>query len=271
MHERGIEPDRTVRAEFDYENATISLPLADYELSDEEWHVINTAMGIAYSSCMRSRGFAYLELGPFVHDESRLYGLWNVDRARSYGFGLAGDGLSAGTAADENADENMVMDPRWQQAFGVCEGELHDVLSTFVPPADHASSTGRIGQEAYNLAVADPAWARARRRWWACLRSRGLEADRRDGRWGSTRPAAIYAEHGSVPSDPAIREELVRIAVIEAECNVASGTARTLADLEAGYQAVLIHGNEVSLTAEKEAGRRYLEAARAYIAAQPPT
>ena len=265
MGERSVEPDRTARALFDYENATIRQPLADYSLSDEDWHVINTANAALYESCMSRRGLRYFTIGPFVHDEDRTYGLWHVERARQFGFRLASD-PPVGQAAD---DESQVEDPGWQEGFALCQQEVSEVRSTFFPPDDvtQGSVVSRIAQRSYILASEHPDWKTARERWWACLEAKGLEADRTDGHWGSTQPRVLFDQYGPNPADSRIAEEMVRIATVEATCNEETGMARTLADLEAAYQVALIRGEEAALVAEKEASRQYLDAARAYIAA----
>lgn len=262
-----ILPDPSARAVLDYEAAQIWYPVDEFRLSDEDWNTVNRAVYLMSDDCMRARGFRAVPAAEYVSKGGRRYGLWDVDRARAYGFGLDREPALLGPEPDTS-------DPRWEQAYQQCLE-----VAAADPPAFYAArmeiadffdlASSRIEGEADGLARADPAWMAAMERYWACLERNGLQPNRETEIFGSRQHLDVSERLLAAPADPALLEESNRLAVIEATCNRDTQLARTLGDLEASYQAPLIRRNEAVLVIEREASRRVVEEARAYIAAHP--
>ncbi len=262
-----VVPDPSARAVLDYEAAQIWLPVDEFRISDENYNLINRAVYLMSDDCMRARGFRAVPATVYVSTGGRRYGLWDVDRARAHGFGLDREQALLGPEPD-------VFDPRWEEAYQRCLEE-----ADADPPVFYAAQTevadffqlmsSRVEAEASSLARADPAWTAAMKRYWACLESHGLKPNRHHEIFGSRQDLDLSDRLHAAPADPALLEELTRVAVIEATCNRDTQLAQTLGDLEAGYQAPLIRRNEAALVAERETSRRVVDEARAYIATHP--
>ena len=100
-----------------------------------------------------------------------------------------------------------------------------------------------------------------RKRWWKCLEENGLEAEKNGESWISKQGRAILESS----MDSQISEDAIRVAVIEATCNVQSELTQTLANLEANYQTPLIEKNQAALNKEKERNNSFQKFARDYI------
>lgn len=262
-----VEPDRSARVVLDYEAARIRYPIDEFRISYEDYNTIDRAVYLMSDDCMRVRGFWAIPAVEYVSKGDRRHGLWDVDRARAYGFGLDREQTVLGPEPD-------IFDPRWEEAYQQCLE-----VTGADPPAFYAARMGvgdpsllvstRVEGEASELARADPAWTVAMERYWACLERNGLQPNRETEIFTSRQRLDLSERLRAAPADPALLEESNRLAVMQATCNRDSQLAQTLGDLEASYQAPLIRRNEAVLVTEREASRRVVEEARAYIASRP--
>ena len=262
-----VVPDRSARAVLDYEAARIRYPIDEFRITNEDHNTIDRAVSLMSDDCMQVRGLRAIPAVEYRSKGDRRYGLWDVDRARAHGFDLDQEEVLLGPEPDTS-------DPQWEEAYQQCLEE-----SAADPPAFYAALlkvddpsllvSTRVEGEASGLARADPAWMAAMERYWACLERNGLQSNRNDEIFGARQEQEVRALLRAAPTDPALLEELNRLAVIEATCNRDTQLTQTLGDLEASYQAPLIRRNEAVLVAELEANRRVVEEARAYVAAHP--
>lgn len=84
------EQDLTAHATLDYTNTQVILPVSEYEISNKDWRLITRARERVFSACMRKLGVddsadvAAIDAAPVNQD--RLFGVWNVEDAKKYGF-----------------------------------------------------------------------------------------------------------------------------------------------------------------------------------------
>lgn len=262
------EKDTSARAILDEKSGQIILPLTEYDpLADwRQKAILDQVQRAGTAACMRVRGMAYSAASVSESADSqvgdRQYGLWDVERARKYGYETGPDPVedavqadrAAGGAAWEHAEEDCLSHlPAEVRRLYPSDKELNDSL---VP---------RLRTDAYNAASDDPGWATAREKWWSCLRAAGLDPDPSADKWIS-RQGETALSHVSAEGKILDQEEAIRVAHSEARCNAETGLARTLGNLEAAYQAPLVAKNQAALNRVKTANQKRLSAARAYLA-----
>lgn len=181
---------------------------------------------------------------------------------RLYGYGAAPSAAAAALTADQSAGGQG-----WEKAYQSCTASLNPDVAGFIPTNEEQTESivPRLKTDAYNSASADPAWQKAREKWWGCLRDQGLTPRTGSGDWSSQQGADILAAYGADGSSPD-KENEIRVAFTEAQCNVKTRLAQTLGDLEASYQQPLIEANEAALSELKSQNQKRLAAAREYIA-----
>ena len=118
----------------------------------------------------------------------------------------------------------------------------------------------RISGEAYQRAQGDPEWKKARSDWWDCQREKGLTPRTGDGEWSSQETANLNAD------DPKVLDEVIRLAIIEAQCSEKVRLAQRLGDVEASYQGPLIEKNQALLNELKADRDAKIAKAREIIA-----
>ena len=213
--------------------------------------------------CMEDLGFKYTAglidepIDSFPGD--RTYGLWDIDRAKKYAWATA-PSLADSTTSRE-AGEGAAP---WEAALKKCQEVVANTYGERMGPSQgdqQNSIANRILSEAYNAAFADPAWSLIRKKWWDCLEDNDLEPEKNGESWISKQGRAILESN----TDSQVSEEGIRVAVVEATCNMQTEMTQKLADLEASYQSPLIVKNQAALNAEKERNSGFLKFARDYI------
>lgn len=259
-----VDRDVSVRALIDTETGAIVLPLDAYDLyqarvGSETWRVQKQGYEVSAAACMRDVGFVYR--GPQALDElfhqsqeDRVFGPWNVEKARVYGPSRLPDPVQK--IQDEDA---AVGGQPWSDAFAKCQGNAApEVLAVMPTPESEGDEGAQLVQEikvnALEAAHSDPDWKQAKGEWDACVKERGLTPRRGD---------AIQTEQ-LLHSEG---EALIGVAVDEAECSQRVNLTQRLADVVAGYQQALIAENQAALNdVKRDIGSR-LDTVEKYVQA----
>jgi hypothetical protein len=216
---------------------------------------------------MVAKGDVYRAAGltadPVTNVGDRQYGLWDVDVVKKYGYFPPSSPISK--AIDEDAAAGG---SSWKADFDYCNDHMPAVLSDLFPDNNETTTSivPRLKTEAFNSASADPGWQKAREKWWTCLRQKGLDPQTGADQWNTKQAEQIIDSLGQNGGD-ANPEQLIQIAYTEARCNVDTGMAQTLANLEAAYQKPLIDENQVALNKVKARKQQRLTSAQLYISA----
>ncbi|MDO5750454.1 MAG: hypothetical protein Q4P78_04520 [Rothia sp. (in: high G+C Gram-positive bacteria)] len=260
------ERDVNTRAILDYESNQIIYPLDEYYFSLREEDVMLEAYSVLRVSCLREKGYPDLKQQPIPQRMYNTYGAWSPDYAKKYGYGQ--------NKSQESSD--------WDKSYSVIPSSVaaecrkeHRADFDRLDSTSHDNEDGRfvakLRSEAYNNAQKTPEWRQAREKWWACLSDKGLTPNKQDGKWGTQeldnlRSRTTNQDGSQADMSQEDKTEEIRIATIAAECNVSTGMAQTLADVEASYQMPLIRKNQVKLNEIKERKGKSLEFARTIIA-----
>lgn len=254
--------DQLGRAKLNRVASTITMPLDEYDISDAGYATISQARELAFSNCMAKLGVKDAGSATASLSEDRVYGLWNVERAKLYGFGLVPVSQTA-SPSNEPAGLYRELDPEWVKARTSCMQSLASELDTFTPPdelTNHPASF-EVRMDAASLAAKDPQWKIHRDEWRQCLTDAGLIPPTAEEEWSSQQ-----ARDRSRDETPSAKEEEIRIAVKEATCNEETAITQHLGDLEAGYQVGLIKTKQAALNEQKSNNQDYVANAEAYLA-----
>ncbi|MDO5634600.1 MAG: hypothetical protein Q4G34_06990 [Micrococcus sp.] len=260
-----VQPDTSARAQLDRDTVQVVLPLDQYEVSDADEQLVNNAVQTSLRACLNARGVN--GLAPSAHSapsEDRPYGLWNIERAAQFGYGFPEPEATAEPPL--GGEWSSSTDEAFNEAYTACDGELASSLDAMSPPSSDASTVRRLRETAYTHAYQDQRWKDARAEWQACLTQHGLQARDDDSAWSSQQGLDVLTMIDPVAPDPGMKHEEIRVATIEATCNEQTQLTQRLGDIEAGYQAALIKGQEATLAEEKQQNQAYVDAARAYLA-----
>ena len=235
--------DTSLKAQLDFENNYITLPLDEYDMSDQAQDITGRASLLIRKECYAKKGYDFeiLENG-FVSGDASQYGSWNVKHAANH-F----------TSSKVREEQYRIYDSIPEDVRASCREEHREELNALkFDEADEEKyrPVRRISGEAYQRAQGDPEWKKARSDWWDCQREKGLTPRTGDGEWTSKETANLNAD------DPKVLEEVIRLATIEAQCSEKVRLAQRLGDLEASYQGPLIEKNQAllnNLKAERDA------------------
>ncbi|MBT2533957.1 hypothetical protein J7E83_17870 [Arthrobacter sp. ISL-48] len=255
-----VKPDESARAKIDQSNSTIVMPLDDYDISNMGYATISLAREVAIGKCMAKHAFVTTRSPQLSVAEDRDYGLWNVERAGRYGYGMI----------QENRDTQSTdtKGEAWETARSQCLSDTSSEVAGFTPPDPlmTRSATNEVRAEAQHNAQKDPKWSEYREDWWQCLKDVGLLPRTGDSDWASQQAIDILTRIDPKNPSPADKEEEIRTALKEAKCNQSTQLTQRLGDLEAGYQATLIKAKQAPLNEEKTKNQAYVENAKKYLA-----
>ena len=242
--------DTSFKAQLDFENNYITLPLDEYDMSDQAKDITVRASLLIRKECYAKKGYDFeiLENGWVSHGASQ-YGSWNVKHAANH-F----------TSIKVRKEQSRIYESIPEDVKASCREEHREELNALKFDEEKYRPVGRISGEAYMRAQGDPEWKKARSDWWDCQREKGLTPRTGDGEWTSQETANLNAD------DPKVLEEKIRLATIEAECNQKAGMAQRLGDIEASYQGPLIEKNQAKLNQLKEEKEKRVAKAREIIA-----
>jgi len=264
-----VAPNPAARAVFDERTGEIRFPIDDYSListlADDD--LFTTAFNIDLGRCMRAKGFIFRadqvpKPSAEDHTADRRYGLWDVEEAKRLGLSVPNPPFS-----QVFEDDHVAGGEKWEAAVENCQANPSpDFAGVFPTNKELAGDTlpNRIANDASTWAREQPEWNAAREAWWACLRKDGLTPETSSQSWSVSESKAIpRGEDGvALPDNP----QSIRIAYSQARCNVETGMARTLGNLEASYQAALIAKNQAALNVLKTEKTERLKRARDFIA-----
>ena len=206
------------KAKIDYPNNLITLPLDEYDYDDASRAVISEATARIMQVCYVAKG--YSDAVPVFSDDphNNIYGAWNVEYAKKYGYFNAEKAREVAQKA-----EKIPADVRKE-----CRKEKANQLKEVEYENDNDSFAYRLRQEAYASAKSNPEWNKVRSEWWSCLESNGLTPRKGDQEWSSQEAFNIGV---SSKSEEEKTQESIRLATIEAECNQKVGMAQRLGDM----------------------------------------
>jgi len=264
-----VAPDPAARAVFDERTGEIRFPIDDYSLvgTRADRKLFATALNIDLGRCMRAKGFVFrADQVPKTNTEDRSadrrYGLWDVEEAKRFGLSAPNPPFSQVSQEDHAAGG-----AKWEAAIEDCEANPSpDFAGVYPTNKEFAGDTlpNRIASDASNWAREQSEWNAAREAWWTCLRKDGLTPETSSQSWGVSESNAILRSEDGVPLPD--NPQSIRIAYSEARCNVETGMAQTLGNLEASYQAALIAKNQAALNVLKTEKAERLKRARDFIA-----
>ena len=248
--------DTSLKAQLDFENNYITLPLDEYDMSDQAEDITGRAYLLILKECYAKKGYDFeiLENG-WVSGNASQYGSWNVKHAANH--------FTSSKVRDE---QERIYESIPEDVRASCREEHREELDMLYFDEDDEKKyrpVGRIRGEAYQRAQGDPEWKKARSEWWTCLRERGLTPREGESDWMSEESAHFMA---SSQGNEETKPEEIRLATIEAECNQKVGMAQRLGDLEASYQGPLIEKNQAKLNQLKAEKEKRVAKARESIA-----
>ena len=264
-----LERDESVHAIFDAEQDIVKMPLDDY-LYYERTNYEYTAFQIAMKQCFAEHGQNYTDPDQAPQSESaprgdpgRMYGPWNVEYAKKYGFQKrdpnAKAPISVTPGASLSPEERLIIE---------CEDKARETLDAAVPegkrPENDVQSTySRISTEAVNAVYGSKLHRELEEKWKQCVSNRGLTPIKA-GAVAEESPLAEQQSKNDGINEPASEEE-IRIATIQAECNQQVGMSQQLYDLEAQYQMPLIRKYQSQLEQDRKAERERDEKFKQYV------
>ena len=245
--------DTSFKAQLDFENNYITLPLDEYDMSDQAKDITVRASLLIRKECYAKKGYDFeiLENG-WVSRGASQYGSWNVKHAANH-F----------TSIKVRKEQSRIYDSIPEDVRASCREEHREELNALKFDEEKYRPVGRISGEAYQRAQGDPEWKKARSDWWDCQREKGLTPRTGDGEWTSKEAARMASLNSD---DPKVLEEEIRLATIEAQCSEKVRLAQRLGDLEASYQGPLIEKNQALLNELKAYRDAKIAKAREIIA-----
>lgn len=224
-----LEPYTHVRANLDFETGTVTLPLQAIEMNSPEVGELRVlATRALVDSCLADNGLpTYAWPNRTPEGDDRLYGIWSVSWAASFGYDLP-------QSADK--DDLPPISAEQEACFSAGRAEMEDKLKAI----DAVNFDDDVRRAAYAATLASPEGKVALSLAQECMRDRGLSLDSESG----FPKLDTSSEYGG--------EANIRIAVIEATCNVETGAVQALYDLTAQYQTALIDRNEAAAVALAE-------------------
>ena len=265
-----LERDESVHAVFDAEQDIVKMPLDDYLYYELGTHYEYTAIQIAMKQCYAEHGQTYTDPDQAPQSESaprgdlgRMYGPWNVEYAKKYGFQKrdpnAKAPISVTPGASLSPEERLIIE---------CDDKVRETLDAAVPEGkrpenDVQSTSSRISTEAVNAVYGSKLHRELEEKWKQCVSNRGLTPIKA-GAVAEESPLAEEDSKSGGTNAPASEEE-IRIATIQAECNREVGMTQQLYDLEAQYQMPLIRKHQSQLEQERQADRDRDEKFKQYV------
>ena len=262
-----LERDESVHAIFDAEQDIVKMPLDDYSYY-ERTNYEYTAFQIAMKQCFAEHGQNYTIQAPQSEsaprgNPGRVYGPWNVEYAKKYGFQKRDPNAKAPISITPGAS----LSPE-DQLRTECLDKARETLEAAVPegkrPENDVQSTySRISTEAINAVYGSKLHRELEEKWKQCVSNRGLTPIKA-GEVAEESPLAEEQSKNDGFNEPASEEE-IRIATIQAECNQQVGMSKQLYDLEAQYQMPLIRKYQSQLEQDRKAERERDEKFKQYV------
>jgi len=228
------ERDTSRKAVLDYSKNYVHLPLDEYAFDELTLRTVSTAWHTLMSECYAHHGQSYAVPSIDTPQPGGLYGSWNVEYAKKYGY----------SQKESRGPEDSVSDDINTR----CQEEVKTVFSDVELDEKEYRFVGELNSQAYTYASQTDEWKNIRSEW---------------SDWLSEESAHLMtSSQGNEEAKP----EEIRLATIEAECNQKVGMAQRLGDIEASYQGPLIEKNQAKLNQLKEEKEKRVAKAREIIA-----
>lgn len=150
--------DTSLKAQLDFENNYITLPLDEYDRSDQAEDITVRASLLILKECYAKKGYNFeiLENG-WVSGDASQYGLWNVKHAANHY-----------TSSKVREEQSRIYESIPEDVKASCREEHREELDALKFDEEKYRPVGRISGEAYQRAQGDPEWKKARSDWWDC-------------------------------------------------------------------------------------------------------
>lgn len=245
-------PDAT--AILDREAQTITLPLTEYSLSEQETQTVQHANALIAQDCMADKAFPYppateINWQREARVTDRRYGVWNLDSVAKYGYDVPADDSRS---PELNPEPAAVTVDGYDEALLDCiENIQDDLIHEYIAYNADSSIADRGLFESETLAKADPEWTQARQDWTDCL---------------AESKVTLATQDGWVPVLPDSKSAQIEIAIIDVECKTETNLVQRLADIEATYQAAFEVEHQEQLNELKAKVRASVTEAESLIA-----
>jgi hypothetical protein len=245
----GVDP-ADLQARVDPVAGTITFPLAQYDLTQDEWSTVNRARAWQMKLCAEAaigRVVPWQESVPGTPRSDRTYGVWSLSEAQEFGYAVPPTGGAGAGAVDPSVDMSV-----WESC-----GQTREV-EDLSPEVDGSYAMADALSQAHAVARASEASRSAVADWTACLADHGLEPAGGD---------SGYTVAGATTSrgDPAS----VAMAVTDVQCKTSVDFVQRMADADAAATAPVIAQFREDLLARLAFQRDVVARAEAYLAAHP--
>ena len=229
--------DSNAKALLDTEHSRVSLPITEFRMSRQLGAKFFTATELMIRPCLAQAGYSIKVPAAVASGEDRIWGLWDSERARIYGYNIP-EPPELAFKEPTSPEYEKTRTQCWKSSNADREQLLGDA------PDDLKSLASSIESKAASAAKTTDEFKNLHTQYGECLKNKGYQAA----------PDAFIISEGSVPvSDggDAAPEE-IRAAVAEAECNQTLQVTQKMGDLEASFQAPMIEEHRAALNQEKE-------------------
>lgn len=233
--------DESAKAQLDFANNQIVMPMDPYVLSEKNQNEMAKAGVRVVEDCMRSKGISVV---PMTFDDTlygdRTYFAWNDEAAEGETQFMAG-----GSGKKQDAAAATYEDDAHQDVREACRSERKSEIESMTLSSDDAASVNlgaTLAHQATESAEKDEKWGEYKDQWYRCIESKGLT--RSGDNWASAEGGELQ---GKDRSDSQAAAEIVRVSLIESHCSQETGAVQNLANLVASYQTPLIEKNQAEL------------------------
>jgi hypothetical protein len=235
----------------------IVLPFDTYRLTEAEEAVVNRALLVLVTRCMRDHGFSVITIPPAVVGgpsgvprNSRRYGVTDADTIRRFGYHLPRDPAADDRAAHLDKWIAGLNEQESAALYGTddrpgCRERAPAMLTGGVPDAD-VGRFASLRSDGLERSREDPRVLAAIRDWRACMRREGLDyADPYE---------AVGDERWNLDS-PAISDREIEVATADVRCKNQTRLVRIWVTVESEIQRKQIRRNAAMFARLAEVNR----------------
>jgi hypothetical protein len=239
-------------SQLDYKTMTVNLPLDKYVLSERDAQIVDRANALTFDKCLQTYGYsdptANRDWSTKPVQADRTFGLWSMDYAEEYGYGIIPD--PEGEAIDKQFDESI---PARNEAWSKCLTEVK-FLDTYRARSSHPGSLNVVDEgyvKAYEATERDDRTKELMLQWQTCAKDKGLQINE------EVAFLPVYPENDIAAQMPT--------AVADVECKESLQFRQKLGDIEAQYQASYAAQHESELEAHRKKAAEVLEEAQRVV------
>lgn len=260
--EQALAPDRSFKAEINYETGEIFLPSEKYKITWAEYTIIDNASQHFLAECINENSdydYPYLPTPSYQKSEDRRFGIWKIDNAQQVGYTLPRTEAEQERLDRADAEEKELaeLSETAREVLSKAESDCAESLSK-QPISQNKVPKFPTLPSGYSQAYASEEGASIHAEWEACLNENGLELD------PEVSPFAIKGITGEK------NEQDIKIAVIDVQCKTEVDYIHRMANLVAAYEGPYVKKYESELQEYYDAQLVVLESAKEYIAKNIP-